>query len=171
MRINLYGGPGTGKSTLAARVFVELRRQGISCALVTEWIKMWAYEGRVIQGFDQIFSFANQMHSEEESLRYAGMIITDSPLFLQCMYADKHAKIVASDLWNIARSYESMYPSISFYIERSGSYEQHGRWENEEQATQMDAYIKDRLVYWDIPVISIQRDDVDLIIVAVKNGR
>lgn len=169
MRINLYGGPGTGKSTLAARVFAKLRQQGVSCALVTEWIKMWAYEGRIIRGFDQIFSFANQMHSEEESLRYAGMIITDSPLFLQCMYADKHAKIVSEDLWNIARSYESTYPSINFYVERSGAYEQQGRWENAEQALQMDAHIKDQLANWDIPVIVIQRDDVDVVIAAIRH--
>lgn len=171
MRINLFGGPGTGKSTLAARVFGRLRQQGVSCALVTEWIKMWAYEGRTIRGYDQVFSFANQLHSEEESLRYAGMIITDSPMFLQCMYADKHAKVVANDLWNIAANFEADYPSINFYIERSGPYEQHGRWENEEQALQMDAYIKAKLDARCLPITYVYRDDVETIMSKLKHLR
>ena len=31
--LNLYGGPGVGKSTLAAEIFVELKRRGIRAEL------------------------------------------------------------------------------------------------------------------------------------------
>ena len=164
MRINLFGGPGTGKSTLAAGVFTKLRQHGTSCALVTEWLKIWAYEGRVVHDFDQVFSFANQLHLEKELLLYTGMIISDSPLFLQCMYADQHAKLVANDLWNIARTYESQYPSINFYVERMGPYEQHGRYEDKKRALNMDDYIQAQLIANDITTIHIQRTDIDLII-------
>ena len=34
--VNLFGGPGTGKSTLMARIFSELKVQGYDCEMVTE---------------------------------------------------------------------------------------------------------------------------------------
>jgi len=33
--VNLYGGPGTGKSTTAAATFAELKMAGINCELVS----------------------------------------------------------------------------------------------------------------------------------------
>ena len=46
LRVNFYGGPGVGKSTLAARVYAELNSAGaVSTELVREFIKTWAYEG------------------------------------------------------------------------------------------------------------------------------
>jgi adenylylsulfate kinase-like enzyme len=37
--INLFGGPGTGKSTLAAALFTDLKMKGINAELVTEFAK------------------------------------------------------------------------------------------------------------------------------------
>lgn len=164
MRINLFGGPGVGKTTLAAQVFAELRRQKVVCSLVPEWIKTWAYQGRPIRGFDQVFSFSNQLHMEEEAIRYTNLIITDSPLFLQCMYSDKHAPIVSTYLWDIAITFESCYPSINFFVQRSGGYESHGRYESEVQALEMDDYIISQLKARNIPTNFVQRDDVKSII-------
>ena len=35
--INLYGGPGTGKSTTAAALFALIKREGYNVELVTEF--------------------------------------------------------------------------------------------------------------------------------------
>ena len=37
--INLIGGPGCGKSTIAAELFSRLKKMGVTCELVTEYIK------------------------------------------------------------------------------------------------------------------------------------
>ena len=37
--INLIGGPCSGKSTIAAELFARLKKMGIHCELVSEYIK------------------------------------------------------------------------------------------------------------------------------------
>lgn len=163
MRINLFGGPGVGKTTLASSVFALLRRQGVPCEMVPEWIKQWAYEGRVQQGFDPFYAFARQLHSEEESLRHVGVTISDSPVYLQCMYADKNAPSIADDMWSIAHTYEQTYPSRNYYVTRDGDYEQSGRWESHADAVDMDLHIRSKLLLYKIPHKVVCRNDTELI--------
>ena len=44
--INLYGGPGVGKSTTAAGLFYKMKIAGYSCELAYEWIKLKVYENK-----------------------------------------------------------------------------------------------------------------------------
>lgn len=43
--VNLYGGPGTGKSTGAAYIFSKLKMDGIDAEYVTEFAKDKVWEG------------------------------------------------------------------------------------------------------------------------------
>ena len=42
--INLFGGPGCGKSTIAAELFAILKKQGYEVELVTEYAKDKVWE-------------------------------------------------------------------------------------------------------------------------------
>lgn len=42
--INLFGGPGSGKSTGAAYIFSQLKMKGINCELITEYAKDKTWE-------------------------------------------------------------------------------------------------------------------------------
>ena len=42
--VNLFAGPGTGKSTAAAQIFQALKWQRFSCELVTEFAKEKVWE-------------------------------------------------------------------------------------------------------------------------------
>ena len=44
MVINLLGGPGCGKSTVAAGIFHQLKSLGYSTELVTEYVKDIVYD-------------------------------------------------------------------------------------------------------------------------------
>lgn len=46
--INLWAGPGSGKSTIAAYVFSKLKMKNINCELVTEYAKQLVYSGRKV---------------------------------------------------------------------------------------------------------------------------
>src|SRR5262245_20723095 len=46
LTVNLFGGPGCGKSTNAALVFGKLKNDGINVELVTEFAKELTWEGR-----------------------------------------------------------------------------------------------------------------------------
>jgi DNA replication protein DnaC len=50
-RICLYGGPGSGKSKLACYLNYMLMDYDID--LVSEYIKAWAYEGKIPESLDQ----------------------------------------------------------------------------------------------------------------------
>jgi len=152
-RINLYGGPGTGKSTTASDLFAEFKRMCVDTSmdrqfeLTQEFVKEWAWEGRSIEGFDQTFIFANQQRKEEIPLR-AGVhhIFTDSPLFLGAAYARKYHSKVFGPLITLAELHEEKYPGLHIFLERGDRpYVGKGRYENEDKARRMDDYIRSLL--------------------------
>ena len=154
MRINLYGGPGVGKSTLAAVAYAWLQQHDYSAELVREWVKVWAYRGRRIKPFDYVYTFANQLHAEDRLLQEGvEILVTDSPVYLQCMYAAKHQMRAASELRYIAKWFEETYPSVNFFVDRAqfAVYEQAGRYEDLGAAMEMDQYILTCLQAWHIP--------------------
>jgi Ni2+-binding GTPase involved in maturation of urease and hydrogenase len=59
LRINLYGPPGSGKTTLATELFCHLKKEGVNCEIVNELAREWAYQNRPIQSLDQIYLFAS----------------------------------------------------------------------------------------------------------------
>lgn len=164
MRVNFFGGPGVGKSTLAALTYGWLRKNGRPAELVQEWIKDWAYLGREVRSFDYVYTFASQLHMEDRLLQ-AGVkwLVTDSPVLLQCMYALRHKMKAANELWKIAKRFEEAYPSVNFVVDRPqcATYEQTGRYETLEQAVEMDGFITVCLRDWHIQFKRISAGDVD----------
>lgn len=172
LRICFYGGPGVGKSTLAANVFGTLRQAGMRAELVQEWVKAWAYLGHDIKSFDYVYSFANQLHAEDQLLQ-AGVeiIVTDSPIYLQCIYALRHRMKAANELWRIAKRFEETYPSLNFLVQRPkyDAYEQTGRYENLDQAMEMDRFIATCLSDWHVPVAEIMAGQTATVISAYNS--
>jgi hypothetical protein len=117
-RVNFYAGPGTGKSTTACDVFAKLKNKviheklDIQVELVQEYVKSWAWEGRKPKGFDQVYICAQQMRREEIPLRNGvNLIVTDSPLLMQCAYAAKYTHTYSEDIVNIVNEFEKQYPA------------------------------------------------------------
>ena len=42
--VNLFGGPSTGKSTLCASIFSELKIKGVDCEMALEYVKDLVWE-------------------------------------------------------------------------------------------------------------------------------
>jgi len=168
LRICFYGGPGVGKSTLAAKVYAALN-QGGTAELVREFVKAWAYEGRRLDTFDQVYSFASQLWSEHR-LHKAGVkvIVTDSPVLLQCVYAELLDPGIAANLIDIARCYEGHHQSLNFLVRRCVSYDSTGRYQSEEELALLDARIQQRLHDWCLPYLGVCPDDWDFILQTVK---
>lgn len=148
-RINIYGGPGTGKTTTASDLFAEFKRMCVDSSidvqfeLTQEFVKEWAWEGKKIQGFDQVFIFANQQRREEIPLR-AGVqhIFTDSPLFLGAAYARKYHSKTFGPLIALAELHEEEYPGLHIFLDRGDRpYVSKGRYEDIDGAKRMDDYI------------------------------
>lgn len=149
MRFNLFGGPGSGKSTTAAWLFSELKLQLVSVELVTEYVKAWACQKRAIRGFDQVYLFGKQMQYEYRFLS-SGIknIVTDSPTFLSPVYAKLY--MPESPMWkslidiNYEYDNEQRFTNI-FLIRGDKPYVQEGRYQDQEGAKAIDLLIRQML--------------------------
>lgn len=169
LRVSLYGGPGTGKTLMAADVFSRLKKMHCSVEVVNEYIKSWAYEGKVPQSFDQVYIFAKQQRLEDRLIRAGvNIIVSDSPLYLQCYYSRKYSHICADELLSIAHKFEQTYPaSLHVFLKRHNSpYQQQGRYETYEQALIVDAEMQNFLDEQKIDY-SMQPNDVDSVVVKI----
>lgn len=148
MRINLFGGPGAGKSTMASLLFYELKRRSIPVELASEFVKTWVYRNIKYQKYDQIYIFGKQTDAEYKYLS-AGVknVITDSPMFLSYFYAkhNGHPEL-AEHFKAIHLIYEKDYPSVNIFLNRdSKTFIQEGRYHNYQQAIEIDNKLKEEL--------------------------
>lgn len=168
-RICLFSGPGAGKSTLAALVFGQLKLLGYSVELISEYIKQWAYEKRKLDGFDQLYIYAKQLRLEERVLREnVDLIISDSPLLLQCYYSSKYNFKAYSQLFELSQLFDKEYPPLNLFLKRhEGVYETNGRFQNLQEAKNVDKELKDYLDQNNISYIEVD-NNVDAILDKIK---
>lgn len=170
MRINLFAGPGAGKSVVASQIFSHFKIKGYNIELVNEYVKGWAYQKIVPQSFDQYYIFSKQLRSEDIILRTGVKnIVTDSPILMQLAYMKRNGENY-SPLLQIAKDFESKYSCINILLERKDiSYQQYGRYENEPQAIQMDIIIENILKETNSPYKKIKSLNLDEIFTFVSS--
>jgi hypothetical protein len=149
-------------STLAPRIFVDLKIRGYSVELVREWIKMWAYEGRVPQSHDQQFVFSNQLHEEDVFLRHVPLIVSDSPLLMNNAYSKFYGYPHVAPMILQSQKFDREYPALNFFIDRTVTYRQEGRYQNIDQAVEFDVFLLNFLKeYLEGSLIHISVDDFE----------
>ena len=84
--INLFGAPGSGKSTGAAYIFSQLKMMNINCELVTEYAKDLTWEKRELSLGCQEYIFGKQSFRMKRCRDKVDVIITDSPIPLGIFY-------------------------------------------------------------------------------------
>lgn len=140
--INLFGGSGLGKSTTASLLFGEMKLAGFHVELVSEYVKKWAWQGRMPSGFDQFYIAGKQAHSESQLYGKVDYIITDSPLLLSGFYEQYHLgrEICLPTILNfLAYAKECGIEHLNFLLQRNKKFDPRGRFETEEQAIAIDA--------------------------------
>lgn len=124
--INLFGSPGAGKTTLAADIFVEMKRRGVSCELVTEFAKkaVWEKRGKALE--NEILLFAQKHHELFVLDGQVDYIIIDSPLLLTTIYNQIDGKV--PNLNSLAKSEFNNYNNINIFLKNNSSpFEKEGR--------------------------------------------
>ena len=146
-RIGFLGGPGTGKSTCATRLFSELKSLQYNIEYISEYAKKWAIDKKPIKEYDQIYLMGKQQHYEYQNLCNGFThIITDSPMFLTCIYAKLYYpnnKRLFDGLKKLVLDYELQYPSLNIFLNRDARfYNPLGRYQTEEEAKKIDEFIQ-----------------------------
>lgn len=132
--INLYGGPGTGKSTTAAALFALMKRNGINVELVTEFAKDLVWTERNKELGDQIYIFGKMYHKLWRLRDKVDYVIIDSPLPL-CVYYDKEGLPGFKDL--VFNMYNT-FTNYNFRLKRHFKYQEEGRYQTESEADKVD---------------------------------
>lgn len=146
--INLYGGPGTGKSTSAAILYGMLKIAGENAELVREYVKDWAWEGRKPGPFDQLYFLGKGIRKETLLYGKVDWIVTDSPVMLGIYYArkyasDKVAKAVEETCKNFYADAKSHgVEHVHVMLQRTKKYNPAGRYQTEEEAKEIDVALK-----------------------------
>ena len=137
------GGPGSGKSTTAAEMFAELKKRGVSCELITEYVKQWAWRGTPITDWDDIYITAKQLRRESACYGKVDYIITDSPLWLGAIYEQiyRPGSQVMSGIADELRARQEAagLRIVECFVKRNKPFVQEGRYEDEQAARRVDA--------------------------------
>lgn len=139
--INLFAGPGSGKSTTAAGLFYLMKSNQYNVELITEYAKDLTWENRSRTLDNQIYVFAKQYHRIFRLTDKVEWVITDSPILLSLVYAKQvpeSFKQLVLDTWKSQNN-------ISFFINRLKAYSIVGRSQTKDESIQIDNQIKEVL--------------------------
>jgi len=145
--INLYGGPGTGKSTTAAGVFSLLKMHNVSCELITEFAKDLTWEERHKTLGNQMYITAKQQHKIWRIPDEVEVVITDSPLILGILYVDKDRVLLRQF---IAYTFKQ-FNNVNYFLNRVKPYSPIGRRQTEDEAKALDVEVRDLLNSCGVP--------------------
>lgn len=139
--VNMFAGPGAGKSTLAAMCFGEIKAIGspVSAELVVEFAKDLVWEGRHSALSNQAFVLGEQLQRIERVAGKVDVVITDSPVLMSAIYCPSHypQSFIDFAIWAYRR-----FPAFDVFVDRhNAAYETVGRYHTEQEAREIDIKI------------------------------
>ena len=168
--INLFGGPGCGKSTTMARLFADLKSQGLNVEMVSEFAKDLVYEHRQETMKDELYIFAKQHHRMFRVNDKVDVIITDRPLLLTNIYAKLYLPEddFRDDLIRLVRTTFNGYMNYNILLNREGiEYKTEGRLQDLEQSKEIDEMTLKELVLARQSYSMIRTNNYELILESV----
>lgn len=140
--INLYGGPGTGKSTIAAGLFFLMKSNDISCEMAREYAKDVVWEKRFSVLEDQLYLLAKQTKRIRDLVGQVDYVITDSPILLSVVYAREYRQPVSIE--DVACDMYAQFNNIDIFLNRrpEKEYVSKGRLQRQERALRIHEDIR-----------------------------
>ena len=152
--VNFFGGPGTGKSTLAAGLFYRFKLLDLNVELVTEYAKDLVYSEHLPYMMDkQEFIYAEQNYRIQRLNGKVDWVITDSPIILSAVYPVINRELFEIPHWPALREFQSLvhkqfscYDNYNIWLERNTEYKAEGRLQDKAQAERCDNLIWSELL-------------------------
>lgn len=136
--VNLFGVPGSGKSTGTAYIFAKLKMAGINAELVSEFAKDKVWEETKAVFENQAYIFGKQSFRLSRCKDKVDVIITDSPLPLSIFY-NKNKDIYGASFDKSVMDVFNSYQNLNFLINRVKPYNPKGRFQTEEESNALKA--------------------------------
>lgn len=118
--INLWGGPGAGKSTVAAELFVKLRqRTTANVELTNEFATDLCFEQAKENLKDQVYLLGNQWHRLWRFDKIGvDVAICDSPIGMGSAYRREDDVPYQPEYDELAKKLRFQYPTLDIMIDR-----------------------------------------------------
>jgi len=149
--VNLFGGPGSGKSTTAAGLFYAMKKMRLEVELVTEYAKDMVWEGRHNILEDQLYIFAKQQRRISRLKSHnIDWVITDSPISLGLVYLRDGA--LSGHFNGLVMEVFNSFDNHNFLLQRNFEYNPIGRNQKDvQEASIYDAKVTELLDSWNVP--------------------
>jgi hypothetical protein len=172
--INLFCGPGGGKSTQAAGLFYEMKKLNMNVEMPYEFPKLLAWDKSYEMVKDQLYVLANQHRNIARLHGQVDYIVVDSPIMLSLVYKNRYS----NDLDYPAAFYgftfnefvvdlHKQYNSINIVLEIDDSmFQTDGRFQGLEESKEIDDDITTILKQYDIDYypIKVNEKSIDTIL-------
>lgn len=164
--INLFGEPGAGKSTAAMDITARLKRKGINAEYVSEFAKDKVYENNGEVFKHQEYLFGKQSFKMGRVRDKVQVMVVDSPLILCVVY--NNDKTLGEDFNSTVLNVFNSYDNRSYLLTRKHTYEDEGRFQNEEEALEVRKQIINALDTMNITYNFATSSEIDCEIIANK---
>ena len=153
--INLIGGPGCGKTTVAAGIFYRLKLKGVNVEYVQEYAKKLVW----LERWDDLnnqYSVSRKQYDVLKALDdKVDVIITDGPLVHGFYYVKYNKDNVSSKkkTKESIRRWVNEFDNENYFLDRGDyPYETEGRYQTEKEAKEVDEEIFLSLICEDIEI-------------------
>lgn len=142
--INMYGGPGSGKSTTAAGLFYHMKLLHMNVELVTEYAKDLVYSNTlsILTKSHQEVIFAEQFRRQRILEDKVDWAITDSPLLFSLVYGTGSGRFNESAFTSYVVDTFDCFKNINYFLRRPNVFTEVGRDHNLQQSQEIDGKIK-----------------------------
>lgn len=140
--VNLFAGPGAGKSTFCAGLFATLKWLGVNCEMALEYAKdmVWQQSYDVLD--NQLYVFGKQQNRLHRLNGKVDVIITDSPLINSLIYDAQKREQTRAAFVELVLAEHWSYDNLNFFIERRKRYNPIGRLQTKAEAEHLDTRIR-----------------------------
>lgn len=144
--INLFAGPGAGKSTQASGLFFEMKKLGYNVEMPYEYPKLLAWEHNKSAIKDQLYVTANQHRNIARIYGQVDYIIIDSPILFALVYKDRYndspeypATFYSNKFDEFIIDLHNHYDSLNILLQRNPSmFKEEGRLQNLSESMDID---------------------------------
>ena len=141
--IELYSGPGAGKSTTAAGLYYLMKCRGYDAEMVREFAKEKAWNGTLADVTDNEIIYSEQTRRELDMVDGPDVVITDSPIRMSQVYGTPEDVVKEHE----AEMRAAGFNYIRLFVNRPEEFSNSGRIHNKEQSIEIDKTVRGMLEF------------------------
>jgi nicotinamide riboside kinase len=173
LNVNLFGGPGTGKSTTASGLFYIMKKSDYQVEYIQEYAKELTFGKDFTKLSDQLLVLGEQHHRMYRLNGQVDFLIHDSPFVMGLTYLQDGIHLPKQTYSKLITELFASYDNLNIFLKRNieeHAYQEYGRNQNLDEAIIKDNEIQEMLSSYNIPymVIEMGKNSVDDIFNLIK---